>query len=119
MRYSVLKRLLSEPTIVVLIESLVTDASTGKFCNRLGPLSPSPSTESLGVTPSSTGKDVFPTRSIPNWVAGLLRPLLKMELPRMALPLFWRLERGSPKIATPAEPLLAIVFPDLSSVPPI
>jgi hypothetical protein len=68
--------LLSLPVTVVLVEEVLAEERTGKFCRVLGPASASPG--SLGVTPLLFS-------SIPR--APLVRPLEKMELRRTRLPI--------------------------------
>jgi hypothetical protein len=91
--------LLKVPWIVVEPAKVLTKVITGKFCKLFDPVSPSPA--SLVVTPTGA-------RSIPS------RPLLKIELPRIELPVgqFGALQllSGSPT-KTPSPALSWIEFP--------
>src|SRR5262249_42671193 len=93
LRYVELGFALSVPVTVVVRPPAVTVDSTGKFWKLLGSLGAPWPLESLGVRPSSRGNRKPLVRSIPKRGVGAdeavakRRPLRKMLLPSMALPM--------------------------------
>src|SRR2546430_8652785 len=95
------------PRIVVVVESAVAEVITGKFCGLIfGPTALSQL--SFAVTPGGL-------RSIPR------SELEKIELPRTAFPVPLAITTPPPlsNPASPPNPLLVIVLPARSTVPPI